>query len=170
MRKKIDWQKLFLTRWKPYFWIAVVGFLLYARTVLFKFVYLDDNSLILDNFFFIRRLSNIAAAFRNDVFISSSFADAYYRPLLTTSFILDAQLSGQSPVLYHLSNIIYHIIASMLVYKLFKTLKIKKDTSLILALVFVVHPVLTQAVAWIPGRNDSLLTIFFISSFLLNIS
>jgi Tfp pilus assembly protein PilF len=36
-----------------------------------------------------------------------------------------------------------------------------------LSLLFAVHPVLTQAVAWIPGRNDMLLMIFFLSSFIL---
>ena len=38
------------------------------------------------------------------------------------------------------------------------------------ALIFVAHPVLTQAVSWIPGRNDSLLLLFVLSSFIFLIN
>ena len=48
---------------------------------------------------------------------------------------------------------------------IFKEYFFSQKTSFFLALIFLTHPVLTQAVAWIPGRNDSLLAIFILTSF-----
>lgn len=148
---------------KTYFWIMAVVVILYVRTVFFNFIYLDDQFLILDNYFFISKLSNIPLAFVRDVFIST-FSEAYYRPILTVSLILDAQISGTKPFFYHISNISFHAIASALVYKFLNVLGIGKRASFFATLIFAVHPALVQAVAWIPGRNDSLLTIFFLAS------
>jgi tetratricopeptide (TPR) repeat protein len=103
--------------------------------------------------------------FQQDVFYLSSSC-SYYRPILTLSFMLDAQISGQYPFFYHLSNVLYHLTASLLFYLFLKKLKIEEKVSFLLALIFLVHPVLTQAVSWIPGRNDSLLTIFTLATFI----
>jgi hypothetical protein len=78
----------------------------------------------------------------------------------------DAIIGGPEPFMYHVTNILIHLIASCLVYKLLRTLTYAKDTSFFVSLIFVVHPALTQAVAWIPGRNDSLMTIFVLASFI----
>ena len=42
----------------------------------------------------------------------------------------------------------------------------KKELSFFFGLFFAIHPVLSQAIGWIPGRNDSLLALFFIASFI----
>jgi tetratricopeptide (TPR) repeat protein len=95
---------------------------------------------------------------------------AYYRPIVTLSFMFDAQISGASPFFYHLTNVFYHAIASVLVFLFLKKLKFDEKKSFYLTLIFAVHPVLTQAVSWIPGRNDSLLTIFTLSTFIFFIN
>lgn len=154
---------------RPYLVIFLVCMLIYIRTIGFNFSYLDDNNLILDNYYFISRLSNILNAFRTDVFLSLP-TDSYYRPIFTISLIIDAQIGGQSPWVYHLSNIIYHVIASFLVYKLLVVLGFKSKHSLVSALLFSAHPLTVQAVAWIPGRNDVLVTILFLSSFIFLIN
>lgn len=147
---------------QPYFWIILIGFLLYAKTLFFNFAFLDDNVLILDNQYFLRNLSNILQTFKQDVFLSPS--KAYYRPILTISFMLDAQLGGASPFIYHFTNIVIHLLASCLLFLFLRKFKVKKELALFFSLIFTVHPILTQAVAWIPGRNDSLFTVFVFSS------
>ena len=159
-----------LKAWYPYILIIIVGFMLYFPTLFFKFTYLDDNPLILDNQIFLKNLSNILVAFKEGLFAIHPSAAIYYRPILTISFMLDAQLSGVNPIIYHFSNIIFHLIASSLVYLFLCRLGYKKELSFIFALIFTIHPVLTQAVAWIPGRNDVLLTIFVLSSFIFLIN
>ena len=155
---------------KLFFWIAGLGLLTYIWTVFFGFTYLDDQSLILDNLFFLKNLGNIPTAFVTDVFRILHVPTAYYRPLLTVSFMFDAQLSGSNPFFYHLTNVIIHVATSCVVFIFLQKTKIKEEVAFLLSAIFAVHPVLSQAVAWIPGRNDSLLTLFSLLSFVFSIN
>ena len=147
--------------------IGLLVLLLYSRTVKFEFVGLDDKTLILDNYKFIKDLGNIKAAFVNDVFYNPQApggSRAYYRPIMTLSLMFDSQLSGQSPKFYHLINILFHLICSLLLFRFFILLRLSSETSFAGTVLFAVHPVLSQAIGWIPGRNDSLLTMFILAS------
>jgi protein O-mannosyl-transferase len=149
----------------PFLIIIILGFFIYSPTLFFDFSFLDDNNLILDHYYFLKDFKNIFHAFKFDAFYNF-LNQSYYRPALTISFILDAQITKQAAWGYHLTNVLIHAINSCLVFLLLKNLNIKKRLSFFLALIFTVHPVLTQAVAWIPGRNDSLLALFSLLSFL----
>ncbi|MGD0310548.1 MAG: hypothetical protein ABSC02_14830 [Acidobacteriota bacterium] len=63
-------------------------------------------------------------------------------------------------------NIVLHLTASSVFYLLLVELGNSRALSFLFSLLYVVHPALVQAVAWIPGRNDTLLGIFVFSSFL----
>lgn len=103
-----------------------VPLILYLPTVFFGFSYFDDNVLILDNFDFLTNLSNFFQAFKEEVFHIPNFSAAYYRPILTLSFMFDAQISGASPFFYHLTNVLYHTINSILVFIFLKKLKVSE--------------------------------------------
>ncbi len=150
----------------PYLLILLIGLLLYSGTVFFGLSYLDDNILILENYGFISKLSNIAPAFKQDVFHLLHEYDASYRPLLTVSFMIDAQLDKFFGLGYHFTNILLHLIQSCLVFLFFLKLKYSRSLAFSFALIFTVHPALTGTVAWIPGRNDSLMGIFALASFI----
>src|SRR4030042_4966637 len=155
---------------KLFFWIAGLGFFTYIWTIFFGFTYFDDQTLILNNLFFLRNLGNIPMAFVTEVFHILHSSAAYYRPLLTVSFMLYAQISGSRPFFYHLTNIVIHIITSCTVFIFLQKIKIKKEVAFLFSAIFAVHPVLSQAVAWIPGRNDSLLALFSLFSFIFFIN
>jgi protein O-mannosyl-transferase len=159
-------EDVFLKNWQIYACIALAGLLVYAKTLFFAFTYFDDNTLILDNAHFLSQLSSVLAAFKQDAFYISQSSSGFYRPLLTVSFILNAQISGTSPFLYHLTNVLLHLSASCLLYVLLAKLQYKKAPAFLAAMLFAVHPALTQAVAWIPGRNDSLLAVFLFAAFI----
>ncbi len=154
----------FLRGWRPYFIILTLGFLLYSQTLFFNFTYLDDNALILDNYPIISNFQNVGAIFKNDVFFSPD--KFYYRPILNLSFMSDAAIAGSLPVIFHLTNILLHILVAGLVFSLFSRWQPSRPLAFSFSLLFLVHPVLSQAVAWIPGRNDSLLAVFILASFL----
>lgn len=156
--------RIFLKSWRPFFWLILVGFLIYSQALFFNFTYFDDDLLILNNQNFIKDLSNILQAFKEDVFLS--FFDVYYRPMLTVSFILDAQFSGTLPFGYHLSNLLMHLISTCLIFVLLKKLDYKKELCFLFGLIFAIHPIFSQAVAWIPGRNDPLLALFLLPCFI----
>ncbi len=157
-------EKVFLSSWRPYCWIAFTGILLYCPAFFFNFTQFDDDFLILKNYDFLSKLQNIPVAFRQPVF------DLYYRPFLTVSLILDAQLGHLSPFIYHLSNVLYHVIASMLLFGVLTSLLNSRSRGFFGSVLFTIHPLATQAVAWIPGRNESLLAIGIFSSFLFFLS
>ncbi|MFH0855806.1 MAG: tetratricopeptide repeat protein [Candidatus Omnitrophota bacterium] len=146
--------------------ISGAGLLVYFKSLFFGFTYLDDNALVINNHNFLSRLSNVLEAFRHEVFHILHSSAAYYRPLLTVSLLFDAQLGGTNPFIYHLTNIIIHLAASCLVFKFFSKLGYPFRPALFFSLLFSVHPVLAQAVSWIPGRNDSLLALFGLASFI----
>lgn len=147
-----------------------IGFIIYFPSLFFNFSYFDDLVLILENLNFLKNGNNFLKVFNTDVFQSQNVFRSYYRPVLTLSFMIDAQLSSDRPFFYHFSNIIYHLIAVILIFIFLKKLRIDEKIAFYLSLIFAVHPVLTQAVSWIPGRNDSLLTIFILSSFIFLIN
>ncbi len=153
-----------LNTWRPYFLIFLFGFLLYGQTLFFDYTYLDDNALILENYPTISQFKNVGTIFSSDVFLSTP--KFYYRPLLNLSFYPEATTTGTAPAIFHLVNIILHLSAVALVFRLLLKLDCAPPLAYFLSLLFLVHPVLTQAVAWIPGRNDPLLVIFVLASLL----
>jgi len=140
--------------------ILAAGALVYVRTISFDYVYCDDNKFVVDQYPFNKNISNILTSFRN------TLGTTFYRPILTTSFIIDANIGGLNPGAYHRTNVIIHLFGSCLVFFTLLMLGSSDIVSFLFGLFFAIHPVLTPAVAWIPGRNDSLAAIFVLLSFL----
>ncbi|MEI7661294.1 MAG: hypothetical protein WCK34_03820, partial [Bacteroidota bacterium] len=101
-------------------------------------------------------------AFSRGLFVDTD--DIYYRPVFMVDMIVENHLFGTHPWGYHLFSLVFHVLSVVLLFIFLKKIKIPERTALLLALLFSVHPVLTQAVAWIPGRNDLLLMIFFLAT------
>jgi len=154
--------------------ICIVTLGLYHKSVKNDFLDLDDMTIIVRNYNFIKDFSNAGQAFKQGVFQAQGEKDtltSYYRPVMTLSFMADTYISPKKsafpiPAPYIRSNIFYHYVACLLLLFLLYELKVPPLPSLLLTLIFAVHPLLNQAVAWIPGRNDSLLTIFILASFI----
>ncbi len=166
-----DWRAL--KSWRPYFLIALIGFLLYSQTLFFDFTYFDDGTLVVENQEILGNIKNVGRIFASDAFFSAPGAKFYYRPLLNVSLMVDSQLGlidskiGTLPFFFHFSNIIFHLLAAALVFYLLNRLLKKRSLAFILSLFFLVHPALAPAVAWIPGRNDSFLAIFILTAFMI---
>lgn len=161
-------EETFLTKWRPYAWIIFITLLPYFQVLFFDFSHYDDDTLVINNQRFLTNLSNIPQAFTQQVFPESRHAP-YYRPILTISFMLDAQLGGLSPFMYHFTNFLLHLAACCLLFLLLTLLRYRKDLALLFSVLFGVHPILSEAVAWIPGRNDSLLAVFVLLAFIFSL-
>ncbi|HEX7413903.1 MAG TPA: hypothetical protein VF411_07630 [Bacteroidia bacterium] len=150
--------------------LIVLSFILYGKALKFGFNYLDDSILVIDQYKLNSDYNNIPKAFSQHIFKVDGQADRshdYYRPLMTLSFMLDAHIAGSpAPYFYHLTNVLLHILTGFLLLIFFKKFGVAPVPSFILCLFFLVHPALAQAVAWIPGRNDSLLAVFVLASFI----
>ncbi len=154
---------IFLKGWRPYFWLALVGSIIYFRTLFYGLVYYDDYYL-LDNIKLFGHFPDFFKVFLSGVYLRQ--ASAIYRPLLIVSIITDAWIGGGQIYVYHLTNLILHLAAGSLVFILLQKLNYQRWQAFLGALAFVAHPALTQAVAWFPGRNDILLAVFSIPAFI----
>jgi len=151
-------------RFAPLF-IAVAVLAVYSTALTFNFIGFDDMEILKQRYFIIGDISKIKVAFTTDAFLGPN--GSFYRPLQTVSFMLDALVGGPKPFIYHLTNLLLHIASSLCVFWLLLTLGYRRLLSLLLALVFALHPLFVPMVAWVPTRGDLLLTIFVILSLIL---
>jgi tetratricopeptide (TPR) repeat protein len=151
-------------RFAPMF-IALAVLAVYATALGFNFIGFDDLEILKQRYFIIGDLSKIKLAFTTDAFLGSN--GSFYRPLQTVSFMLDALVGGPKPFIYHLTNLLLHIASSLCVFWLLLTLGYQRLLSLLVTLLFALHPMFVPMVAWVPTRGDLLLTIFVIVSFIL---
>jgi hypothetical protein len=146
--------------------VALAAAAVHARSVAFGFVGLDDRDLVVDDQPFLSQPSSLWRAFGRAYMSVVDVGHAYYRPLVTVSYALDAQWSAAHAAGYHATNVALHVATCVLVWALLRRLSLGRDAALVASLLFAVHPVLSSAVAWIPGRNDSLLGLFVVGSWL----
>jgi len=93
------------------------------------------------------------------------FFETRYRPVRHLSFALDHLLWGRNAWGLHLSNVLHHALACVLAFRVVRRLAGER-AAWAATLLFAVHPVQTEAVAYVSGRRDLLLTIFFLLGFL----
>lgn len=153
-----------------YLAIILITFLVYYNSLSNEFVF-DDESVIQNNQS-ITSTDNIPKFFTaEDGF--HKVIGRYYRPIVSSSYAIDYSIWGLNPYGFHLTNIIIHILSCLLLYKILSMLfwryKYRNLFALFSTLIFAVHPVHTEAVSWISGRTDSMVTMFFFASFLFYI-
>ena len=141
----------------PFLILAVLPWMVYWNTLGNDFVF-DDMPLILGN----KTLSSL----NNFSDIINFFTEkSSYRPVRTLSYALDYSFSGSTPLSYHISNIVYHSITTIVVYLVTLSLLSNRTTALFAALLFAVHPVHTDSVTYLAGRRDILCGLFYLMGF-----
>lgn len=110
--------------------------------------------------------------FQNPLVISTGFPDVKkiftpnpptgYIPLVTFSFALERYLFGMDPFHFHLVNILLHTIVTLLIFYLAKRLGLNLLASFIAALIFGIHPLHVEPVAWVTARKDTLYSLFYL--------
>ena len=89
-----------------------------------------------------------------------------YRPLVLVSFMADFFLWGLKPWGYHLTNICLHVLNSFLAYFLMR-FYVSPAIALMGSLLFAVHPVQTETVAYISGRGELMMSFLILSGTVL---
>lgn len=91
-----------------------------------------------------------------------------YNPLPIFTFALEKRFFSpfpeQAPFIFHLDNLLLHLVCTFLAFVLFTQLGFKKATAFIGALLFGLHPMRVESVAWITERKDVLYGAFFLGA------
>ena len=78
----------------------------------------------------------------------------YYRPVQTAMFSAAYSIGGLDPFYYHVLNIVTHCLATVFIYLLCLELAFPIGTALLAGMLFAVHPIHTEAVAWISAAGE----------------
>lgn len=147
--------------------LSLITFVVFFNSLAGEFVYDDNrqillNPLIQDSSLYGKALISDVWAFKGDGTLSAS---NYWRPSFTAFHILNFLLFGLNPFGWHLANLLLHISVCLLAYLLLRRWNLSEITAFSISLIFAVHPVHVESVAWISGSPDLLLSLFLLTSF-----
>jgi tetratricopeptide (TPR) repeat protein len=141
----------------PFLILFIIPWVTYFNTLNNDFVF-DDLPLIQGN-------ETLASPKNENNIISATIQKYGYRPVRALSYAIDYRFSGLNPLSYHISNIAYHTINTLLIYLITLFLLRNRVTAFFAALLFAVHPIHTDSVTYMAGRRDILFTLFYLLGF-----
>ena len=153
------------SNWAIILLFVVVGFSLYGNT-LNNELFWDDDQFILQNQY-IKDWQHFPKFFSENLIAGAGQASDYWRPALLTVFAIEWHLWGPSEFGFHLTNILFHVADALLLFYVLQKLFSKKSLSLFVCLIFLIHPLQTEAVSYANSLGDSLSVFFMFASILL---
>jgi tetratricopeptide (TPR) repeat protein len=155
--------------------ILLAGVVAYANTLDGDWVWDDASSVLLHAH--VQDPSKFFQLFAEDQHAFGRGQGNFYRPLVSVTFMADYLVTGLfeappgpedsptdlAPLVFHISNMIWHILAALLLFTLLSRLKAPQFAALGTALIFVLHPLHTEAVAYISGRADMMSAVFILA-------
>lgn len=170
---------------KIIFWgLFVLGFLLYANTIPHDYTQ-DDAIVIYDNEFTQKGIAGIPDILTHDTFRGffkeegkeKLVAGGRYRPFTLLMFAVEHQIAGSKPWLGHLINALLYGLTGGLIFLLIQLMLIsygKKEYATFIAIstavLFISHPIHTEAVANIKGRDEIIAFLGSIAALYLTLS
>ena len=141
--------------------LALVTFALYSPLLTAHFINYDDQGYVTDNPHVLHGLT-----WGGILWAWSHFYFGSYYPLTLMSHMLDCQLYGLWAGGHHLTNLLFHIGSTLLLFAFFWKTTRAFWRSFAVALLFAIHPLHVESVAWISERKD-VLSSFFLMAMLL---
>jgi Tfp pilus assembly protein PilF len=135
--------------------ILLAGFLLYLPSLQFEFlINFDDDLVILNSQEFTQfNLTSVKYVFTH-------FKDGLYHPITSLSWMIEYQLFGFDAGWMHLTNILFHLANAVLVFLLIRKIAHSAVAALGSALLFVIHPMHVENIAWVTSRKDLMYAFF----------
>ena len=139
-----------------YIVLAAAVLAVYWQVHQFDFVNIDDNIYVTENYHIKSgiTLASIRWAFGN------RYGDLW-NPLVWLSLMADYELYGLHAGGYHVTNLIFHILSTLLLFWLFHRMTGALWKSAFVAAFFALHPLHVESVAWVSERKDVLSAFFW---------
>lgn len=141
--------------------ILVITLIVFSPAISHDFVNWDDDINITQN-------QNVKVL--NTESVKNMFSTAIiggYTPLTTLSFAVEHHFFGLDPRVYHINNILLHLLCTALVFLFVRKLGLGLAVTLTVTLLFGIHPMRVESVAWATERKDMLFAFFYFLSALL---
>jgi protein O-mannosyl-transferase len=118
----------------------------------------DDPSYIRDN----PLIKDVSAEGLKNIFSTSVMGN--YHPLTILTYAIEYSYVRLQPWLYHFDSLLFHVIVTVLVYWFVNLLTRRPLAAAITALLFGLHPMHVESVAWLAGRKDVVYGMFYIAA------
>jgi tetratricopeptide (TPR) repeat protein len=145
---------------RPEFWICIVlfcaTFAVYAQVRQFAFINFDDRSYVEEN---VHVRNGLTA--ENARWALTATEDGYWYPVTRLSQLVTATLFGVQAGAYHLTNLLYHASASVLLFLFLLRATKARWRSAFVAFLFALHPLHVESVAWVAELSDVLCAVFW---------
>jgi tetratricopeptide (TPR) repeat protein len=130
------------------------------------------NGFVSDDALYITRNAQVVDPSLHGLFAPNSVTNVF-RPVTFATFALNWKLGGPKPLGYHLLNLLLHAGATWLLYilllELLESTPEGNTIALVAALLYAVHPIHTEAVAWAVGRAELLAAGFLFAGWILHL-
>jgi tetratricopeptide (TPR) repeat protein len=140
--------------------VVILTLILYWQAGKGQFLNWDDREYIVNN----TSIRDLSGNGITNIF--SHYQVANYHPLTTLTWAIEYKLYGLDPAPYHWFSVFLHLMNTLLVYLLAFRLMKKAWPATLVALLFGIHPMHVESVAWVSERKDLLYTLFFLASLL----
>lgn len=135
--------------------LALLALAVYAQAAGFDFIRLDDPGYVGEN-------PRVLAGITGDgiVWALTTTHRSNWHPLTWLSLMLDAEWGGGRPGPFHVTNVVLHLLATLVLFAALRRATGRDGPSAFVAALFAIHPLHVESVAWITERKDVLSTLF----------
>lgn len=139
--------------------LSLAVIIIYWQVQEFKFIYYDDDAYVTEKVHVMSGLTWLGAKWA-----MSATEAGFWHPLTWLSLMLDRELFNFNAGGFHWTNVILHLINTLLLFILLGAATDAPLRSAFVALLFAIHPLHVESVAWVSQRKDLLCTLFGFAS------
>jgi protein O-mannosyl-transferase len=138
--------------------LVIITFFAFSPILKAGFTNWDDQIMVTQN------TKILSMSWNSLVTMFTSFHERLYHPLVLISYAIDLKFFGMNPFVFHMTSLMFHLLNTALVFWFIYLLSKKPLVAFMTALLFGIHPMHVESVAWISERKDVVYAFFFLIS------
>jgi protein O-mannosyl-transferase len=138
--------------------VLAITALVYSGALGHQFLSWDDPQFLVNNF----AVRDLSLKNLRQIFVTTT--ESVYVPLTILSYALEYHFFKMSPMVYHFNNVLLHVAVTGLLFAFALLLGVSRRAAFLAALLFGIHPMHVESVAWITERKDVLYAFLYLLS------